>query len=281
MSTESFVGLESLNPFPKGNYSFGYVPNPYLRGGINTDLSGSYGNYGMPYGGASNLTNPYAMGAYGAVNTPQTPMSPPLSTTPAKDPPSGGGGGGGLKGMPYGSAALGLVQLGFAIPAMIKASKLKYQNYGMTPEMTRSVSEANAMRNIGFTGSEYNAYNQQLGQDRAATFARSRELGGGNLASTMMAILNGQNVNARNQLAIQDAALRRQNIATSNALNQETQNLANMNTQLQNQITEKQKQAAAGLMQSSLGNLASVGNAMGGMNADMVKALGGIVANTV
>lgn len=196
------------------------------------------------------------------------------------DPLAGGGGGGGgaSMGMPYGSAALGLVQLGFAIPAMIKASKLKYQNYGMTPEMTRSVSEANAMRNIGFTGSEYNAYNQQLGQDRAATFARSRELGGGNLASTMMAILNGQNVNARNQLAIQDAALRRQNIATSNALNQETQNLANMNTQLQNQITEKQKQAAAGLMQSSLGNLASVGNAMGGMNADMVKALGGIVA---
>lgn len=249
---------------------------------FNTDPRGGYGySWGSPSGSELDLLPSYA-NPYGNIQTfSNGQFSNATPQAPATDPPSGGGGGGGLKGMPYGSAALGLVQLGFAIPAMIKASKLKYQNYGMTPEMTRSVSEANAMRNIGFTGSEYNAYNQQLGQDRAATFARSRELGGGNLASTMMAILNGQNVNARNQLAIQDAALRRQNIATSNALNQETQNLANMNTQLQNQITEKQKQAAAGLMQSSLGNLASVGNAMGGMNADMVKALGGIVANTV
>ena len=179
------------------------------------------------------------------------------------NPFSGFGGSNG--GVPYGTLGLGALQMPFAISALIKASKLKYPTYAMTPEMARSVREGNEMRNVGFTGSEYNAYNQQLGQDRATTFNRARELSGGNLASTMMAILNGQNVNARNQLAVQDAALRRQNIAQSNALNAETQNLANMNTALNIENVNRQKQAAAGLMQSSLGNLSSGFNLAGGL----------------
>lgn len=244
-----------------GNNS-GYTPYYYGSGLPNVNVqapnigyigSSAAGNIGGVRGGNIGSVGGAAAGNIGGVR----------SSGNIGNPFSGFGGSNG--GVPYGTLGLGALQMPFAISALIKANKLKYPTYAMTPEMARSVREGNEMRNVGFTGSEYNAYNQQLGQDRATTFNRARELSGGNLASTMMAILNGQNVNARNQLAVQDAALRRQNIAQSNALNAETQNLANMNTALNIENVNRQKQAAAGLMQSSLGNLASGFNLAGGL----------------
>lgn len=200
----------------------------------------------------SNINNPYALGgqAAGLLGVNAAPMQSSSFSIPSA---------------PYGTIGAGLLQLGFAIPAMIQASKAKYQQYGLTPQMAKSLSEADTMAQYGFMPSEMASYNQQLGQDRSATFSRARELSGGNLAASMMAILSGQNVNARNQLATQGASLRRQNIANRNALNATTQELSNMNTNMYNDNVMRQKQAAAQLMQSAIGNLGQGGNLIAGM----------------
>ena len=223
------------------------------------------GTFGNPNASVNNSTPQYLGNAtdYNAntTNSPFVVDTPNYSGTGFSPMNSNSGG---IPKLPYGSLATGLIQLPFAIKAMRDANKAVLPQYALNSNMQRSIGEANAMRNQGFTTGEYNAYNQELGQDRAAAYRRGKELSGGNLSSAIGALLNGQNVDARNKLATTDAELRRRNIAISNGLNSQSQELSNLNTSLGIDQYNRKQQASAQLMQSSIGNLGSSLNLIGG-----------------
>jgi hypothetical protein len=179
--------------------------------------------------------------------------------------PNGNGLNSMAKAIPYGSLALGGIQTVAGLIALRQASKLKLPQYQLTGNMAQGIQQGMNMRNQGFTNSELGAYEQGLGNQTANTFRQAKDLSGGQGASAIYAILNGHNVDARNQLAISDAGLRRQNIAQSNQLNQEEQQLKNMNTAQDIDQYNRTKQAAAGLLQSGIGNIANPMNYFGGL----------------
>lgn len=171
----------------------------------------------------------------------------------------------GLPNLPYGSAILGAVQLPFAIQAMRQANKAKLPQFQQNPYLAKSMAEADSMRNQGFSGSERTAYEQGLGNQSQSTYQQAVRLSGGQLSGAINSILKGQNTDSRNQLAVADAGLRRQSMNRADNMAGQVQSIDNMNTQLGVDNYNRKQQAAAQLMQSSLGNLANPLNYLGGI----------------
>lgn len=201
----------------------------------------------------------YSFGAIGGQSA--QPLTPNITGTPMQSSMSSFG----IPSFPYGTAAITAIQLPFAIKAYIDAKKAILPQYGLTDEMKHSIYEGNQLRNVGFTGSERAGYEQGLIQDRDAMYRKAVEMSGGSMAQAILSILNSHNVDTRNKLAGMDATLRRQNIAQSNALNAQGQDISNTNTALNVDQYNRKQQASAALMQSTLGNLGTSLNFLGGM----------------
>lgn len=241
----SYTPLQSYNP-----NNVGYGQN------IQSMLSGTY-NYAPQIGYGQQA--PQQGFNYGSPNN--SGMYSPMDNTTSTMAKTGGG----LPNLPYGSLAAGIFQLPFAIQAYHDAKKAVLPQYQANPYLSKSIAEADANRNQGFTNSEYAAYNQQLGQDKQNTYSNAIRLGGGNLGQSISAILQGQNVNARNQLAIGDAWLRRQNMQRADNLAFQQQNINDANTQLGVNNYNMKQQASAALINSTIGNLANPLNYIGGI----------------
>lgn len=171
-----------------------------------------------------------------------------------------------------GSAILGGVQL---IGGLATALNLGDRpRYSMTPEMRQSASRANYMAGMGFLPEERAAAMQGAASTQAAGMRRAEDMGGGNLARSLGGSMAANNLNFQNQLASQDAALRRQNIRYADRFSQEAQRISDANTAADMNFRMQEERAVGQAIQSGFMNLAGFGN----LNAVMgYKPTGGVV----
>jgi len=155
----------------------------------------------------------------------------------------GGGGGASsiLKSNPYTMAAtmgLGVVQ------AAIGFSKRnnKVPKYGLTAGMENSISEADAMRDKGFTSGEMAAGENRLQKGQATGFQKAVDVAPG-LVSAVQAGINYVNQDAQYRIMEGDAVMRRSNVRYSDSLRREKQRVTDMNTREPiNQHNDEQQQ---------------------------------------
>jgi hypothetical protein len=166
--------------------------------------------------------------------------------------------------LPYGSIATGLFQLPFAIKAWKDAKKAVLPQFSQTAGAAKNLEQANQMATQGFTGSERGAYEQSIGNDMANNYRRAKEISGGQGSGAIFSMLNGMNSDARNRLAVSDAQLMRSNIANRNLLESQNQDIQDKNTELGINMYNKKQAASAALTQSTIKNLASSANIIGG-----------------
>lgn len=171
---------------------------------------------------------------------------------------------GSMPNLPYGSIATGLFQLPFAIKAWKDAKSAVLPQFSQTSGAVKNLEQANQMAKQGFTGSERAAYETSIGNDMNANYRRAKEIGGGQSSGAIFSFLNGMNSDARNRFATSDAQLMRNNIATRNQLENQNQDIQNQNTALGIDMYNKKQAAAAALTQSTIKNLASSANLVGG-----------------
>lgn len=152
---------------------------------------------------------------------------------------------------------LGAIQLGYGLYQANKLGKTAQPTYGLSNNMQAAISEANNMRNVGFTNQQRQAYESGISTDTASAYRRATSIGSGQVAQNVYAILSGNNTRARNELAIADASQRQQNRAYADNLNQYEQNIKNMNDQMKINEYLRRREAAASLINSGLGNVVS------------------------
>lgn len=182
-----------------------------------------------------------------------SPMSDPSSTKPFEAP-----------NLPYGSIATGLFQLPFAWKAWNDAKKAVLPQFSQTAGAAKNLEQANQMATQGYTGSEKAAFMSKIGNDANVNYGRAKAMSGGQGSGAIYGVINGINTDAINNFAMGDAQLKRDNIRTRNVLESQNQDIQNQNTALGIDMYNKKQAAAAALTQSTIKNLASVGNLVGG-----------------
>lgn len=166
--------------------------------------------------------------------------------------------------LPYGSIATGLFQLPFAIKAWKDAKSAVLPQFSQTSGAVKNLEQANQMAKQGFTNSVRASYENSIGNDMNANYRRAKEIGGGQSSGAIFSFLNGMNSDARNRFAISDDQAMKNNIATRNQLENQNQDIQNQNTALGIDMYNKKQAAAAALTQSTIKNLASSANLVGG-----------------
>lgn len=168
----------------------------------------------------------------------------------------GGMGGGGFMGI--GSAVLGGLQ---TIGSLIGLSQLGPKpTFTASPDLMQATEMYRQMANQGFTPQEQAAYQSQIARQSNAAFQRGLDLSGGNMAQALQASQGANQLGAANQLAAQDAALRRQNLAGYAGQADKMQRIQDMNTQAQLQQRQAAESALGMGLQSGLTNLAGTFN---------------------
>lgn len=166
------------------------------------------------------------------------------------------------------------IQIHKANKALRELNKQEQPNYSEDPRTTAAFNRAQAMSNEGFTAQEDAGFNQNLAMQNSAQFQNAVDMGGGNLASTINAGLQSNNIQAINNRAGQDAQLRRSNMQYADSLAQglqSQQNLINSQKIARRQLLESSYGAAKAQGQENLwGAIDSIGNigaqfATGGM----------------
>lgn len=170
-------------------------------------------------------------------------------------------------------AIMGAIQMGVGAVKQSQINKSQQAKFGLTPDMQKAKSQAETMAQQGFMPQEKAAYMQNIASSQNAAQRAATDISGGNMSKAISAILGASKLRGFNELAVQDAALRRQNIQNRNAIYGQEQGLENQNTQVQLNNRAQQQQAAGQLMQSGLGNMVSgVQSGIGGFQkADMAK----------
>ena len=152
---------------------------------------------------------------------------------------------------------LGAVQAYQGFKGLKKLQKQAMPQFSVSPELQGAYSRAQGMSNQGFTGAEMGAAQQGIAQQGNVAFQRARNLAGGTLAGAINAGIKSNQIGGVNQLAANDAQLRRQNIRYADTLAQDIQQQNNMETQRAFQYRMAQEQALGGAAQSGLKNIAS------------------------
>ena len=173
------------------------------------------------------------------------------------------------------------------------ATQPKTPDYKLSPDMQAALDQSREMQKRGFTGAEEAAYKQQIASQSQAGYQRGLDLSGGNMAQAMLSARQSAELNAANQMAIRDAALRRQNIQNYQAMAGQQQNILDRNTQRQIQENMMRQEAFGKALQSGLSQLGSFANMIpfGGSMGDKIPmgvvpriqspgALGGYDVNT-
>lgn len=254
-----------------------------------TPYGGQYANVFFP--GLSQMQGPYAYspygaplypttgGGYGNVGLPSTfgdvgsgPTLPDNSASaPLQQSIQAGN-----SALPIGTALGGAAQLAYGLYLANKMKKMQDPRFTPNESFSRGLAEAQNRRNMGFTGDEQAAYEQQIGDMNRSQYSRAINLAGGNMAQTMLGILSGQESKARNQFALQDATLRRQNQQYADTYAARMQEMDNMNTQRAMSQYDAMRAAASQSIQSGIGNMGSALNAAAGTGFQVAKLAAGV-----
>jgi hypothetical protein len=148
----------------------------------------------------------------------------------------------GIAGVGIGTKIIGgIAQKNKAQKALAEINKTPAPDYSTSPEMQNAYNRAQAMSSQGFTSQENAGFNQDLAMQNNAQQQNAIDIGGGNLASTIGAGLQSNNIQAINQRAGQGAQLKRSNIQYADQLAgqlQSQQNLINQQKIARRQMLE-------------------------------------------
>jgi hypothetical protein len=184
----------------------------------------------------------------------------------------------GIAGVGVGTKVIGgIIQKNKADKALKALNAQAMPEYSVDPRMENAFNRAEGMSNQGFTAQENAGFNQSLAMQNTAQQRSAVDMGGGNLASTINAGLQSNNIQAINQRAGQDAQLRRSNIQYADQLAgqlQSQQNLINQSRISRRQQLEQAYGAASAQgMENIMGAAQEVSNigvaAAGRNNTDM------------
>ena len=106
-----------------------------------------------------------------------------------------------------------------------------YPEYQVSPELQGAYSRAQGMAKQGFSAEETAARNQDVARSQTAQARSAVDMGGGNMARTINAGLQGSQIQGINQFAAQGAQLKRQNIRYADDLASALQQQKNIGTQ--------------------------------------------------
>ncbi len=163
-----------------------------------------------------------------------------------------GAAGGATTGMafgPYGAivgAGIGALYGGYQTYAATKAlqelEKQKKANYTVSPELQSAYNRAQEMSSRGFTPTETATFNNNLASQTNAAQYNAKTQMGNNLAGSVYAGINAQNLAAQNKFSADDAGLRRENIKYADSIGQAIQQEKNLGTgvDVQNQLLLQQ-----------------------------------------
>ena len=132
--------------------------------------------------------------------------------------------------------------------------------YSMSPDQQAILGQARQMATQGFTGQEKAAYESQIARQGATASQRALDLSGGGMAQALSGSIGAANLGAANQMAINDAALRRQGQQFYARMAGEQQRIQDMNVQAAQREYQQAQQSFGGALQSGLTQMGSVGN---------------------
>lgn len=171
-------------------------------------------------------------------------------------------------------AVTGAFQASRAQRGLKALSKQGVPQFNITPEQIRSYNRAEEMANTGYTGAERSAIQQNLAGSSNLAYRRAMDIGGGQGARAIQGALNASNLNAYNQMGLNDAMLRRQNQRYADLVgrgitdqrNRETQRAYNYRMELERSLGAAKRQGVE-----------NIANAFGGLGAQA--AYGGLSGN--
>lgn len=134
--------------------------------------------------------------------------------------------------------------------------------YSMSPDQQAILGQARQMATQGFTGQETAAYQSQIARQGQTAYQRAIDMSGGGMAQALSGGIGAANLGAANQMALQDAALRRQNQQFYSRMAGEQQRIQDMNVAAAQREYQQAQQSFGGALQSGLTQLGSAGNLM-------------------
>lgn len=157
-----------------------------------------------------------------------------------------------------GSLVLGGIQTIGGLIGLL--SQKKPPMYSMSPDQQALLAQSRQMASQGFTGGERAAYESQIARQGATASQRALDLSGGGMAQALSGSIGAANLGAANQMAVQDAALRRQGQQFYSRMAGEQQRIQDMNVAGQQREYQQAQQSFGGALQSGLTQLGSAAN---------------------
>lgn len=168
--------------------------------------------------------------------------------------------------MAYGAKAMtGVFQASRAQRGLNALSKQPMPQFKITPEQTTSYNRAEELSRMGYTSGEKAALNQMLASDSNKAYRRATDIGGGSGARAIQGALGATRFNALNQLALNDAGLRRQNIRYADQVGSTLSGQRNMETQRAFNYRMELERALGAAKTQGVENIA---NSLGGFGAN-------------
>src|SRR3990167_11259813 len=166
-------------------------------------------------------------------------------------------------------ALTGVFQASRAQKGINALSKQAMPQFNITPEQQRSYNRAEENAQTGYSGAERSALTQQLGGASNLAYRRAMNIGGGNGARAIQGALGASMLGANNQMAMNDALLKRSNVRYADQVgsslsaqrNMETQRAMNYRLQLERALGAAKTQGVENIGNAfgSLGTMAAYG----------------------
>lgn len=160
---------------------------------------------------------------------------------------------------------LGAYQTYQSSKALKELGKQQYPEYQVSPELQGAYQRAQAMSNQGYSPEEQAQFQQQMARSQAGATRSALDVGGGNLARTISAGLQANQIGGINQFAAGGAQIKRQNIRNAQDLARAMQSQKNLATQSAIQRRQMLESAYGQAKQAGLSNIASSISGIGSM----------------
>lgn len=102
--------------------------------------------------------------------------------------------------------------------------------FNITPEQQRSYNRAEEFAGTGYSGAERAALNQNIARGSNLAYRRATDIGGGSGARAIQGAIGASGLGAQNQLAMNDALLRRRNMQYADQVGSSLSAQRNMET---------------------------------------------------
>lgn len=154
---------------------------------------------------------------------------------------------------------MSIAQLGLgAIQTGVAASKMaglpERRQYAATPEMEQATAMFRNMAQNGMSMDERAAYENQIARQSNAAYRRSMETAPGSAQATLAAIESAR-LSSANDLALQNAAIKRSGMGMFSNMASQKQAISDRNVSDQNAYRDRSEQALGQAMQAGIGNM--------------------------